>query len=402
MRIRIRHIANFFAAAVVCAIVQGCAGFHVNGPLVHDAGDWPMAGKTPSGTYADQSQHITLPLELKWDYDLSAGAGQNACIIVDNVLMCGTLKGEFFAIDAANGKGIGTKKISQPISGSPTVLGSELYLCAEAGKETIFDYNLSAGEFVWKKNIGGISASPIIARISKETADANSGISASSGGGVPRLFVGTLDGAFYALRPSDGETLWKAKCAAPILGAACADDSLVFCADIKGTVYAFTAASGRLCWKRLLGGAVYAGVSTHAGTVYAGSRDHLLYALDARTGEIRWKYDTGERIMAAASVSDSLVIVPSLNGIVSALDPRDGQMLWTFTARGAVNTPCTLVQGIVFVASLDTYIYALSSANGSVLWKHSIDARIKTAPVIWNGSLLIIGDDKTLYSFGKR
>jgi outer membrane protein assembly factor BamB len=391
-----RHLllAAFLGAGI---LLPSCGGFHVNEALRPSPIDWPMAGKTSAGAYADPAEHTALPLVVKWDADISAGAAQNAFIVVDSVLVCGTLRGELIAFDAVSGKEIGTKKNSAPIAGAPASIGNEIFYCTEAGKETVFDYNLWDGEFVWKKNLGGITASPVVVRISGRA-------SGTAGKASPAaeylLCFGTLDGMFFALRASDGEVLWKSKCAAPIAGAACAVDSLVFCADTHGTVYAFSTASGALRWKRTLDGAVYAGLSADAhGTVYAGSRDHNLYALDALTGGVRWKYDCGERVMAAASVSDSLIVVPALNGTVAALAPGSGQLKWKFTARSAVNTPCPIVQGVVFAASLDTYIYALSSADGSVVWKHSIDARIKTAPIAWNHSLFVIGDDNSIYKF---
>jgi outer membrane protein assembly factor BamB len=266
-----------------------------------------------------------------------------------------------------------------------------VYFCTEAGKETVFDYDLWEGEFVWKKNLGGISASPILVPLAatQETA------------AKPQeqlLCFGTLDGMFFALKPVTGEIVWKRKCGASIEGAACVLDSLVYCADTQGTVYALSAATGAVRWKQATGGAIYAGLSARGRTVYAGSRDHKLYAFDAVTGAVRWSYDCGERIMAAPSLSDSLVVVPALNGTVTALSP-EGRLRWKFTARSAVNAPCTIAGDIVFAASLDTYCYALSAADGSVVWKHSIDARIKTVPLVWNQALFLIGDDKTLYKF---
>lgn len=390
-----RHVT--VAAIAASMTMQGCIGFHVNDAIKHSSVDWPMAGKTSSGTYADVSQTITLPLRLDWENDLSAGTGASASIIVDHVLLCGTLRGEMLGIDAVNGKDIGQKKVSVPIAGAPTSIGNELYFCTEAGKETISDYNLRSAEYVWQKNLGGISASPIaVPIVSSKSAD-----TARSLASEHRLFVGTLEGMMFALRPTDGETIWKVKCSAPIAATACALDSMIYGADTEGMVYAFSASTGSVRWKRKLDGAVYAGLSAHRGLVFAGSRDHRLYALDALSGRVAWMYDCGERIMAPASVTDSLVVVPALNGQVTALGP-DGRIKWTFHAKSAVNTPCLIVNGMVIVTSLDTYIYALSASDGTVLWKHSLDARIKTAPIAWMGSLIVIGDDRTVYRFVSR
>lgn len=381
-----KHCIAIAAACLLApAAFVGCTGFHVKESLHSDPLDWPMAGRTASGTYADSSQTVALPLEERWDYDLTAGTAQNACIIVDSVLVCGTLRGELVAVDAATGDEIGTKKISVPVAGAPAAIGSQIFFCSEAGKETVFDYDLRAGEFVWKKNYGGITASPIIGRVNNED----------------RLFIASLDGSVYALRPGDGEVLWKTKAGAAFTGSPCMLDSMLYCADIQGTVYALSASSGRLRWKKKLEGSVYAGLSASRGTIYIGSRDHTLYALDAQTGAVRWTYDTGERIMAAASVSDSLVIVPSLNGSIAALTP-EGRVKWTFSAKSAVNVPAVIAKNMVIAASLDTYLYALSASDGSVLWKHSLDARIKTVPVLWNNSVFVVGDDRTVYRFSAK
>jgi len=340
-----------------------------------------MAGHTSAGTHADTTQTLRLPLGVLWECGLSGGTGSGAAIVVDSILVCGTLQGEFYAIDMMNGKEFGSRKISSPIAAAPLAVGNELYLCTKAGRETIFDYNIRSGEYVWRKNIGGVAAPAIISRHA--------------------IVVGTLEGQVLALRPSHGGVLWTYACGAPIHGSPCTDDSLVYAADTRGGIHALSAATGALAWKRALPGAVYAGLSTARGIVYAGSRDNRLYALDARTGTILWSYDTGERIMASASANDSIVVVGALNGSVTALT-HEGAVVWTFSARSAVNTPSIILRDIVVVTSLDTHIYALSLRDGAVLWKHSIGARIKTAPVVWNGSLIVIGDDKTVYRFTSK
>ncbi len=378
--IRITIIAALAAAAVsVCS--SGCIGLHVNGVVEHSAADWPMSGRTASGTFSDSSQRVNLPPVLLWQYELSGGTGPGAAVVVDSVLLCSTLFGEISAISMVEGKEIDTKKFSAPIAGAMLCVGNELYVCTEAGTATVYDYNLRSGEVVWKKNIGGIAASPIAAHTA--------------------IVVGTLDGLLTALRPSDGETLWKYKCGAPIFSTPCADDSLVYCADTNGDVYALRAASGRLVWKRRAGGAIVGGLCVARGTVYAGSRDHRLYALDARTGVLRWMYDCGDRIVASVSCTDSLVVACALNGAACVLT-HDGALRWKFSARSAVNVPAVIVRDMLFVVSLDTFVYALSLADGSVLWKHSIDARIKTAPIVWNASLILIGDNRTVYRFASR
>jgi outer membrane protein assembly factor BamB len=369
------------AAFALSALAPGCGGMHVSSLIVHGSTDWPMAGRTASRTYADTTQRLRLPLSAVWECDLSGGTGQGAAIAVDSMLWCVTLQGEMVGINLITGKEFGSKKTSAPSSGAPVCIDNELYVCMEAGKETIFDYNLRDGEFIWKKNIGGIAASPAAAHHA--------------------IVVGTLDGLLFALRPTDGETLWKFKCDAPVYASACADDSLVYCADTRGDVYALRPASGALVWKQKLDGAVYGGLSVVRGILYAGSRDHHLYALDAGTGTIRWTHDCGDRIMASVSTNDSTVVVTALNGTVAALT-HTGALRWKFSARSAVNTSGIIIRDMLIVASLDTYVYALSLSDGTVLWKHSIDARIKTTPLVWNGSLIVIGDNKTVYRFASK
>lgn len=368
-------------AVIVSLCCPACGALHMHRLLVHSQADWPMAGRTAAAAYADTSQTLRLPLSVLWEYTLPGGTGTSAAIVVDSVLVCGTLYGEFTGVNIVNGKEFGSKKISTPISAAPVSVGNELYLCAKAGRETVFDYNLRSGEFIWKKNIGGIEASPVVARTT--------------------LVAGTLDGTVFALRTSDGETMWKFRCGAPIHAALCADDSLVYVGDTHGVVYALRIGSGTLAWKQAAAGPLYGGLSVVRGIVYAGSRDHRLYALDAATGCTLWSHDCGERIMASVSANDSLVIVPALNGSVTALT-HAGTVVWSFSARSAVNTPCVILRTMVIVASLDTYIYALSITDGSVLWKQGIEARLKTAPLVWNGSLIVIGDDRVVRRFASK
>gem|GEM_PF-846525 len=372
-----RAAGQSLTIVVIFSFFFGCAGIKFKTELTPLSTDIPMYGRTPSREFTDSST-FTFPLEMKWEYDASAGFGQAPPIIVGNAMFIGTLQGELHAVNAETGKRIGYFKTFSPVQSSPTVFKNLLVYGTESGKDNLIAYRIDDGEEMWAKDLGGVVASPAVAG--------------------EYIIAAGLNGSVYSF-DRYGTQQWSFDTEAPVRSSPCVWNGMVFCASTNGRVFGLNAETGTIVWKFTSRNAVYAGLTVSGGMLVAASRDSSVYVLDPETGTVRNQIRLENKIMAAPAVSGTTIYVSSLDGSVNAFRTTDGEKLWQFNAHSVINTTPFVTPAAIFVASLDKHIYALSPADGSVLWKKELPARIKTTPLVWKNSLFIAAEDKTIYCF---
>ncbi len=374
-------VPPFRILAAVCLLIAaaGCgSSLKLKTALTHSPTDIPMYGTTAARQFTDTSS-FAFPLSMAWEYDASAGFGNNSPVVVGSTLMMGTLQGELHAVEITTGKRIKYIKNFSPISSSAAVYQKYVIVGTESSADNLISFDTEDGDVRWTSSTGGTASSPLLAG--------------------DLLCVGGLDGQLYCFDVLYGKKRWTIDTKSPIRSSPCSADSLVFFANTKGEVFAANVNTGAHAWKYETGNAVFAGLTVAGGKLFVGSRDSLLHILDASTGAVHLKIPIGDKIMSTPAVQNGRVIVPSLNGSIASFNVSDGALRWKFQTKSAVNTTPVITPRAVFVASLDRHIYAVSPEDGTVLWKHDLETRIKTTPLLWNGSLIIAGEDKNIYCF---
>lgn len=355
----------------------GCSVIKFKTSLTITPFDWSMYGKIPERQFTDTST-FAFPLSVAWEYDASAGFAQSPMTIVGTTLFVGTLQGELHAVNLETGKRIGYSKFFSPIQAAPTLFHDLIIVAVESGKENVIAYKIDNGEERWFKDLGGVTASPIVHN--------------------DQLIVGGLNGKVMSL-DRYGIEQWSFNTESEIRSSPALADSTVFCATVQGKIFALNAANGSLQWQAKAGSAVYAGLSVVNGTLIAASRDSCVYLFNAGDGTLKKKIATANKIMASPSAGNGALYVPSLDGTVTAYSLAAGDVLWQFKAQSIVNTTPFITPSAVFVTSLDHFLYALNPHDGTVIWKRDMETRIKTTPLVWKNSLLIAGEGKTIYCF---
>ena len=214
--------------------------------------------------------------------------------------------------------------------------------------------------------------------------------------GVVYVCLSGFGGYTYALRASDGATLWRVKTGCAVVDMPFGDyaEPLLYNNVVYSGTYALRPMDGAVYWHTSLGVAFQRLVN---GVVYASSED-MVYALDARNGSLLWQYEIPDR----APFSGRLVVdnnrvyagtLDSVNendGALYALDAGTGTLLWRFT-QGAYYDIHTL-RGLVFVIARDRAIYALDGANGAIRWTFKLASYIYASSVDGQNTLYVSGD----------
>jgi outer membrane protein assembly factor BamB len=212
-----------------------------------------------------------------------------------------------------------------------------------------------------------------------------------------RMFIGTSDHGLYALRTSNGSTIWRFETLGAVQSEPLYDPDLdvVYFGSNDGALYAVHASDGRLAWRFASGGEVSRRPVVAGESLYFANAADNLFAIDRRSGKGAWHVHRtpalGLEISGSGgpAVDGGVVFFPFSDGHVGAYDARDGTEKWTpvdlsaeaeQTQGGAalryldVDTtpvPCDLgSQGrVVFVASYAGGVYALDEDRGAPVWK---------------------------------
>ena len=212
-----------------------------------------------------------------------------------------------------------------------------------------------------------------------------------------RLFVGSGDGALYALARSSGRVVWRFEAGGAVDASPAVANGTVVAATLGGRIFAVDESSGTLRWSLQTGPVLPANTSPAGGwdlwasspvivgsTVVIGAPDGGVYSLDLATGKQLWRTQTNGRVRATPAVHDGSVVVGSWGGRVYALDLATGAERWVHRTEGdtldskkfgfdrrAVQSSAAIANGVVYVGSRDGAVYALDEATGTRRWRVS-------------------------------
>jgi len=214
------------------------------------------------------------------------------------------------------------------------------------------------------------------------------------------IYVGSVDGNFYAINP-DGTKKWSYATGAVHSTAAIGSDGTIFIGSDSG-LFALNP-EGMFKWSYATG-AVYGSPAIGSdGTIYFGSYDKKIYALNS-DGTFKWSYTTGGTIWGSPSIGmDGTLYCGSNDKKIYALNP-DGTFKWSYTAGGYVtnyhNSAVIGADGTIYIGAYgDNKIYAFNS-DGTLKWSYTAGGKFINTPAIGPDGTVYIGNyDSKLYAF---
>lgn len=211
-----------------------------------------------------------------------------------------------------------------------------------------------------------------------------------------RVFLGSADRGFYALRASDGSTIWRFETLAVVQSEPLYDPELdvVYFGSHDGALYAVRAADGHLIFRYNSGAEVSRRPVVVGDTVYFANAADQLFAIDRRTGKTRWQVQRTSALgmeiagHAGPTYDRGKIYLAFSDGHVVAYDAATGTEAWTPVDLSAdaeqaaggeapryLDVDTTPVVGeiedgprVVFVASYAGGVYALDADTGARVW----------------------------------
>lgn len=213
--------------------------------------------------------------------------------------------------------------------------------------------------------------------------------------GHRRVFVGSSDGALYALNADDGSTVWRFQTAAAVQCEPMYDgeEDVVYFGSNDGGFYKVKAATGEMLWRFSTNAEVARRAVIRGGVVYVTNANDTLIAIDAASGKMKWHQHRtpafGMEVAgyAGPALGRDKVYAAFSDGTVQAYSLEDGSEQWPTvdlsaeaepTASGDVpryldvDTTPVLDRhpsgAVVYVAGYSGGVFALDAENGTRVW----------------------------------
>ena len=153
-----------FIYILVCGfiLINGCAHIRLKKELHVDTNDWHTVGGNTSRSHT-VSTTVDPPLVEKWRFDVGAGVGLGGTLVIDEVVLVGTRKGQVLAIDIHSGKRLGRVRFDAPVEGGMTYSDGTLYIPMITKKKTLIAYDINADEQRWRLNTTPIESGLLVA-----------------------------------------------------------------------------------------------------------------------------------------------------------------------------------------------------------------------------------------------
>ncbi len=332
---------------------------------------------------------------LKWKFK-SDGPIISSPAVADGMVYFGSNDHYLYAVKAADGTQSWRFKTGSRVSSSPAVAAGRVYFVSYDGY--VYALDARSGELRWKFASQGerrftathLHGSLPAAESMPDPFDLFLSSPTISGGTV---YVGSGDGAVYALAADTGALRWKFKTGDVVHASPAVAEHTVYIGSWDSYFYALDAESGREKWRFKTGEDPdihnQVGIQSSAvvidGVVYFGCRDSQLYALDAATGSKRWSFSNhGSWVISTPIVyGGSLYFATSDSGLLHALDAKTGAALYSleFKHWPMFSSPA-IAGGILYIGSHAGTLVALDLGTHSVAWTYRSDGAIRNASAL--------------------
>lgn len=362
-------------------VVTGCSSLHLDGRSAH-VPIWTTEGDSPHRTSA-VARILDPPLQQVWEFNAGAGFGPVSPLIVDDVALIATRKGEVHAIDMSSGKRMGQSSFGESIDGTPTVENGILYVPVSWGGRAIHAYNLSRGSTVWKVEGAPVEAGLVVHE--------------------DVLLAADVEGWVRAYDLTDGSVRWEVELGdrVGVKGAPALVDGRLVVGDDRGHVTALDASSGSILWERDVEAPVQVPLAAAKEAVYVPTTRGRMLALSTEDGAILWNYElsSDEVYFSAPAVGLDEVVFGASDGQVRSLDRTDGGVRWTTQVDGAVTATPLMTEGTVYVGTMRSRLVGLARSDGTRVWETKLEGRIKSPFASSGTQVIVLAEPRHVYLF---
>lgn len=258
------------------------------------------------------------------------------------------------------------------------------------------------------------------------------------------VFVGDLDGTFYAFDLASGDVKWTFKSDIGFSAAAAVKDGRVYVGNIDGKLHCLDATEGKELWSFAAQAEINGGPNFHGTNVLFGSQDASLYCLDAASGKQTWKLSIDDQIRCAPTIVEDRVFLAGCDGKLHIIEITEGKEVASvpidsptgstpavmadrvyFGTEGGVflgidwkkavvdwryqngqrtqafRSSAAVAKDLVVFGGRDKFVHALDPTSGEVKWKFATRKRVDSSPVLVEERVFVGSSDGRLYALDR-
>jgi eukaryotic-like serine/threonine-protein kinase len=179
------------------------------------------------------------------------------------------------------------------------------------------------------------------------------------------VYISSAD--LVALDARTGKLLWSFPIgnSFDISSSPSVSNGVVYVGSQNGAIYAVEVGGTTLLWSYTTGGPIYGNLAVGNGVVYLPSSDGNLYAFDAYSGIVLWKYPY---LSSSPALANGVVYVgvhvSDSQCNLSALDASSGDLLWQYEISPPGSGDPSVADGMVYVGDFYSNVYAFGLTHG--------------------------------------
>lgn len=273
--------------------------------------------------------------EFLWKYPTEGGiVGRPIC--QDGTIYIGSEDNHVYAISARSGKIVWNYTTEGPIRSSPKIAEGHVFVGSDDG--FFYAINLITQRRTWRYDAGGpIRSTPFI---------------------TPEyIYVGTEAGELLCL-DFRGQSRWQFRAKRAITSSPLVAQGIVFVGSLDGTFYAVDAKSGWALWRFRMGKGTVSSPCRMDNFVFIGSADGNIYCIDATTSKEAWIFKTGHQVSGSPVVNKDSLYCGSADGCLYCLEVKSGRLKWKFSTGGPITGTPIVYNDILYIGSADRMVYA--------------------------------------------
>lgn len=219
------------------------------------------------------------------------------------------------------------------------------------------------------------------------------------------VFVGDLDGVFYALDLKDGTEKWRFKgetgfnAAAAVRRATKETGALVYVGDMHGVFYCLDAASGQKKWDFPTQAEINSSPNFYNDRVLVGSQDATLYCLNAETGEEVWKHEIEDQIRCMPTVVENRAFLAGCDGRLHIIDLDKGESVGEVQIDAPTGSTPAVSGSMVYFGTEGGTFFGIDWKKAEVVWKFRDKKRnqpFRSSAAVTEKAVFVGGRDKVM------
>lgn len=268
-----------------------------------------------------------------------------------------------------------TYHVKPPRPLPPTLDGSRVYLPLPGTgllKGEVVCLERNSGVLLWSSDLGGWISVPIaVGKMALYLVTEK-----------PSADRSQASGSISALDPITGLTLWARDYPRRFTSPPALDNDRIYVGSEDGAFYAISTANGDVVWKVQTQDIVRGRPLITDTAIYIGSDDGAVREIDKARGTETWKYQTEGRVTACPILEGRYLYLASGDACIYCIDMERRKIRWRYRTGGAIEASPILTGDRLLVGSLDNFLYALSKSTGNHIWKRRMEDRVTSCPVI--------------------